>query len=50
MDILEQVYQYISPTIFTDWSVIYYQNDFTMDVATNKDFDNVYHLAPKDFK
>lgn len=49
MDILEQVYQYISPTIFTDWSVIYYQNDFTMDVATNKDFDNIYHLEPKDF-
>lgn len=49
MDILEQVYQYISPTIFTDWSVIYYQTDFTMDVATNKDFDTVYHLEPKDF-
>ena len=50
MDILEQVYQYVSPTIFTDWSVIYYQTDFTMDVATNKDFDTVYHLEPKDFK
>ena len=50
MDILEQVYQYISPTVFTDWSVIYYQTDFTMDVATNKDFDTVYHLEPKDFK
>ncbi len=49
LDILEQVYQYISPTIFTDWSVIYYQTDFTMDVATNKDFDTVYHLEPKDF-
>ena len=49
MDILEQVYQYISPTVFTDWSVIYYQTDFSMDVATNKDFDTVYHLDPKDF-
>ena len=50
MDILEQVYQYIDSTTFTDWSVIYYQTDFTMDVATNKDFDTVYHLEPKDFK
>ena len=49
MDILEKVYQYISPTVFTDWSVIYYQTDFTMDVATNRDFDTVYHLEPKDF-
>ena len=50
MDILGQVYQYIDETTFTDWSVIYYQTDFTMDVATNKDFDTVYHLEPKDFK
>ena len=50
MDILEQVYQDISPEIFTDRSVIYYQTDFTMDVATNKDFDTVYHLEPKALK
>ena len=49
MDILESVYQYIDPVTFTDWSVIYYQTDFTMDVATNKDFDKVYHLEPGDF-
>ncbi len=49
MDILESVYQYINEYTFTDWSVIYYQNDFTMDVATNKDFDTVYHLEPGDF-
>ena len=49
MDILESVYQYINPVIFTDWSVIYYQTDFTMDVATNKNFEKVYHLEPGDF-
>lgn len=49
MDILESVYQYIDSVTFTDWSVIYYQTDFTMDVATNKDFDTVYHLEPGDF-
>lgn len=49
MDILESVYQYIDSDIFTDWSVIYYQTDFTMDVATNKNFDTVYHLEPGDF-
>ncbi|MBQ9902742.1 MAG: linear amide C-N hydrolase [Clostridia bacterium] len=49
MDILESVYQYIDEYTFTDWSVIYYQTDFTMDVATNRDFDTIYHLEPGDF-
>jgi Penicillin V acylase and related amidases len=49
MRILSEVYQYETPTIFTEWSVVYYQNDFTMDVAIQTDFDTVYHLEPSDF-
>lgn len=49
MKILSEVYQYEAPTIFTEWSVVYYQNDFTMDVAIQTDFDTVYHLEPSDF-
>lgn len=50
MNTLEKVYQRISPTMFTEWSVVYYQNDFTMDIVIREDFDTVYHLEQKDFK
>ena len=49
MRILSEVYQYEPPEVFTEWSVVYYQNDFTMDVCIQKDFDTTYHLEPGDF-
>lgn len=48
-NILVQVYQDIDDELFTDWSVIYYQTDFTMEVAANREFNAFYALSPEDF-
>ena len=35
--------------IFTEWSVVYNLTDFSADYAVNMEYDQVYHLNPKDF-
>ena len=35
--------------VSTVWSVVFHQNDFSADYAVSMDYDNVYHIDPKDF-
>ena len=50
MELLEEVKQeYPEMDIYTEWSVVFHLTDFTVDYAVNMDYDNIYHLTPKDF-
>ena len=50
MELLKKVKQeYPETNIYTEWSVVFHLTDFTVDYAVNMDYDNVYHLTPKDF-
>ena len=49
MHLLEDVKQEIDSYVFTEWSVVYHLTDFTLDVALNMDYDNVYTLTKDDF-
>ena len=50
MILLEDVKQeYPELNMFTEWSVVYNLTDFSADYVVNMDYDEVYHLNPKEF-
>lgn len=50
MGLLDDVKQeYIEYDIFTEWSIVCNLTDFTFDICLDMDYDNVYHLNPRDY-
>ena len=50
MALLEAVKQeYAEYDIYTEWSIVCNLTDFTYDICLDMDYDNVFHLDPRDF-
>ena len=50
MRLLEAVKQeYPEEDVYTEWSVVYHLDDFTVDYAVDMKYDTVYSLNPKEY-